>query len=233
MRRPLTSLTLATLVTACGGGRPGGAGAPEPAPQPSAAEASARAGDAPPPPAPAEPPVEAAREEPPPPDPAADPPPPSPIDFDLDDWAHRRGLKLELQVDRCEPARLGKEADTLLFCWRREPRKDDWVLHHQGLYAVRAGKLARVWELPIGAEPLTAAGEKERPLVRLQVEAHADGASVTVGDSEPSCAAASAHVREVATDDAAGAKPLQALVKRVCDGVGKYRLVGDTLVRAR
>lgn len=121
----------------------------------------------------------------------------------------------------------------MLLCRRSEHRKDDWIVRFQGLYVVRGGRVVRSWEAPLSAEPLVAEAEQARPLVQLELAVGEDAATVTVRDSEPSCAAALAQVRELSADDAAAARPVEALRKLVCAGVGKYRLQGDTLVRAR
>jgi hypothetical protein len=155
--------------------------------------------------------------------------------FDIGAWAADREIVADLNVDRCEPARIGdKPADTL-WCFRHEERTGSRIMVFRALYLVRDKRLARVLEIPsaAGGYSLEGAGSGA-PVYAVQLAATVskDGKTVTIADPEPKTCDKARRANEDAyyTEPIAG-KEFRELIEKVCAARGSYRWAGGALRR--
>jgi len=162
-------------------------------------------------------------------------PDPSPTDPEVDlpfnfrDWCDERELSVELDVERCRPAGLGDRPEDTLWCYRREELDEDRVIYWQALYVAQRRKLKRLVELPYSTGPQSGTGPdaSEERYVTLTTSAAEDGSTFELKDDrDPDCAEALRRNRAEHPYEPAQAKPVEAVIERVCAARGRYHWQG-------
>ncbi len=161
--------------------------------------------------------------------PSLDAPPPatSAAGFDFGVWCTDHKVEANLEVDGCEPAKLGKKPDDMLWCRRHVTEKSGVVLYYQGLYLPRGKKVEKTWETVVGVGsldlPANPAKDIERYLVKLDVTAGDDHKSVTIADSAGrSCDKALAANADKYSRDKQAGKPERDAIEKTCRARGHY-----------
>lgn len=153
------------------------------------------------------------------------PPPKAPAPgFDFGIWCVDHKVDANLDVDGCEPAKLGKKPDDMLWCRRHVSGKSGVVLYYQGLYVPRGKKVVKTWETLVGVGSLDLpAKDIDRYLVKLDVTSGDDHKSVTIADSaERGCDKALAANADKYSRDKQAGRPEREAIQKTCRARGQY-----------
>jgi hypothetical protein len=152
--------------------------------------------------------------------------------FDIAVWAADRGIEVQLDVDRCEPARVGERPDDALWCFVHDDDEHGNTLRKQSLFVLSGKRLNKVFETPVAADLLPQkSGASAEPLVRLAVTTSDDGKIVTITDASPSCDDALARATSEFPDEPQAFTQRRSIIQVVCRARGRYRWLGASLRR--
>jgi len=155
--------------------------------------------------------------------------------LDIEVWAADHGVQANLNVERCELARVGDKPDDAIWCFRREELKSSHVLIFQSLHVARAQKLIKLIELPVTAALLASedSSAPERRLIELEALVGEAGKLVTLSETAAaSCSQALERAKADHPDEPKAEKEQRDVISKVCAARGTYRWVGGSLRRA-